>query len=290
MIKQHRLITALLTFVFLISAFSFSAYAVGEDVGDPSSGGGDSSSIIEPPTYAPPVESDPQSSQSYVSSDTSQYNPDYSSSYYYDESDNYSSNNYDYNDNHNYDYDDNNQSSELYVGGGQTYDPPASTAASVPVYDVDSRKIDDSVLSSKDWKDIQASLNNAGDSNSGDDDFSFIKNNDSKLNNGDWMLFLGIALIILSIAGISYVVVTIIKQRKGVIAGNFNRSRMPGRAKSRNAVARRPQNNRNDNAYRASKRMQEKELERSRKYNTAEVHIPKSSSGKRYKNGGRRYK
>ncbi|MEE0963186.1 MAG: hypothetical protein U0L73_03080 [Ruminococcus bromii] len=283
MIKQHRLITALLTFIFCITAFSFTAYAVGENTGDQPSGGDDTSSIIEPPTYAPPVESDPQSSQSDVSSDTPQYNPDYNnSSNYYSEPDYYSSNDYDYNDN--------SQSSELYVGGGQTYDPPASTAASVPVYDVDSKKIDDSVLSSKDWKDIQASLNNAGDSNSGDDDFSFIKNNDSKLNNGDWMLFLGIALIILSIAGISYVVIEIIKQRKGVTVGGFSHRKMPGRVKSRNAVAHRPQSNHNDAAYRSYQKAQEKELERSRKYNTAEVHVPKNSSGKRYKNGGRRYK
>lgn len=283
MIKQHRLITALLTFIFCITAFSFTAYAVGENTGDQPSGGDDTSSIIEPPTYAPPVESDPQSSQSDVSSDTPQYNPDYNnSSNYYSEPDYYSSNDYDYNDN--------SQSSELYVGGGQTYDPPASTAASVPVYDVDSKKIDDSVLSSKDWKDIQASLNNAGDSNSGDDDFSFIKNNDSKLNNGDWMLFLGIALIILSIAGISYVVIEIIKQRKGVTVGGFSHRKMPGRVKSRNAVAHRPQSNHNDAAYRSYQKAQEKELERSRKYNTAEVHVPKNSSGMRYKNGGRRYK
>ena len=283
MIKQHRLITALLTFIFCITAFSFTAYAVGENTGDQPSGGDDTSSIIEPPTYAPPVESDPQSSQSDVSSDTPQYNPDYNnSSNYYSKPDYYSSNDYDYNDN--------SQSSELYVGGGQTYDPPASTAASVPVYDVDSKKIDDSVLSSKDWKDIQASLNNAGDSNSGDDDFSFIKNNDSKLNNGDWMLFLGIALIILSIAGISYVVIEIIKQRKGVTVGGFSHRKMPGRVKSRNAVAHRPQSNHNDAAYRSYQKAQEKELERSRKYNTAEVHVPKNSSGKRYKNGGRRYK
>ncbi|HCB94965.1 MAG TPA: hypothetical protein DEP65_04480 [Ruminococcus sp.] len=283
MIKQHRLITALLTFIFCITAFSFTAYAVGANTGDQPSGGDDTSSIIEPPTYAPPVESDPQSSQSDVSSDTPQYNPDYNnSSNYYSEPDYYSSNDYDYNDN--------SQSSELYVGGGQTYDPPASTAASVPVYDVDSKKIDDSVLSSKDWKDIQASLNNAGDSNSGDDDFSFIKNNDSKLNNGDWMLFLGIALIILSIAGISYVVIEIIKQRKGVTVGGFSHRKMPGRVKSRNAVAHRPQSNHNDAAYRSYQKAQEKELERSRKYNTAEVHVPKNSSGKRYKNGGRRYK
>ncbi|SCX91501.1 hypothetical protein [Ruminococcus sp. YE282] len=283
MIKQHRLITALLTFIFCITAFSFTAYAVGENTGDQPSGGDDTSSIIEPPTYAPPVESDPQSSQSDVSSDPPQYNPDYNnSSNYYSEPDYYSSNDYDYNDN--------SQSSELYVGGGQTYDPPASTAASVPVYDVDSKKIDDSVLSSKDWKDIQASLNNAGDSNSGDDDFSFIKNNDSKLNNGDWMLFLGIALIILSIAGISYVVIEIIKQRKGVTVGGFSHRKMPGRVKSRNAVAHRPQSNHNDAAYRSYQKAQEKELERSRKYNTAEVHVPKNSSGKRYKNGGRRYK
>lgn len=283
MIKQHRLITALLTFIFCITAFSFTAYAVGENTGDQPSGGDDTSSIIEPPTYAPPVESDPQSSQSDVSSDTPQYNPDYNnSSNYYSEPDYYSSNDYDYNDN--------SQSSELYVGGGQTYDPPASTAASVPVYDVDSKKIDDSVLSSKDWKDIQASLNNAGDSNSGDDDFSFIKNNDSKLNNGDWMLFLGIALIILSIAGISYVVIEIIKQRKGVTVGGFSHRKMPGRVKSRNAVAHRPQSNHNDAAYRSYQKAQEKELERSRKYNTAEVHVPKNSSGKRYKNGSRRYK
>lgn len=146
------------------------------------------------------------------------------------------------------------------------------------------------MLSSKDWKDIQASLNNAGDSNSGDDDFSFIKNNDSKLNNGDWMLFLGIALIILSIAGISYVVIEIIKQRKGVTVGGFSHRKMPGRVKSRNAVAHRPQSNHNDAAYRSYQKAQEKELERSRKYNTAEVHVPKNSSGKRYKNGGRRYK
>ncbi len=293
MIKQHKPIITLLTFIFCITAFGFNAYAVGENAGELPSGGDDTSSIVEPPTYAPPVDSAPQSSESYISSDTSQYVPDYNSSsnyYSYSEPDYYSSsNNYDYNYNNN--YNEYSQSSEVYVGGGQTYDPPATTAASVPVYDVDSRKIDDSVLSSKDWKDIQSSLNNAGDSNAGNDDFSFIKNNDSKLNNGEWMLILGIALIILSLAGITYVVIEMVKKRKGVTVGGHNQRKMPDRANPHNAVAHRPQNNRNDAAYKAYQKTQQKKLNRSRKYNTAEVHIPKNSNGKRYKNGGgKRYK
>ena len=47
---------------------------------------------------------------------------------------------------------------DVYVGGGQSYQPPQSTAPSAALYDTKDKKVDDKTLSSNDWGDIAAKL------------------------------------------------------------------------------------------------------------------------------------
>ena len=286
MSRRNKLITALLSIILCFSMFTFTAFAVGES----ESGGEVTPDPIvtspeypaEQPTESPdpvtpdpvpePVEPDPEPQYTdpapdpgYVDPGNS-YEDDPSSQIYY-ESDN------------------GGESSEFYVGGGQSYVPPVSTAPSAPLYE-SNRKIDDSVLSNSDWKDISASLKNAGKGSENDsDDFGFIKNNDSLSDNGEWMLFTGIACLALSAAGIAYVIISAVSKRKklsGGLSGKQYAYAGAGNGRYRSS-------NDYDDGYKDAK-VEKKKVDRSRKFDTADINLPKSSNGTRYKNGGKRYK
>ena len=283
MSRRNKLITALLSIVLCFSMFTFTAFAVGEN----ESGGGDvpaSEAPVDPvtpepepepepePAPEPDPEPDPEPQYTEPAPDPGYVDPGYSYN------DNSSSQIY-------YDSDNGGESSEFYVGGGQSYVPPVSTAPSAPLYE-SNRKIDDSVLSNNDWKDISASLKNAGKGNENDsDDFGFIKNNDSLSDNGEWMLFTGIACLALSAAGIAYVIISAVSKRKKLSGGLGSKPYAyvgagNGRYRSSNDY---------DDGYKDAK-VEKKKVDRSRRFDTADINLPKSSSGTRYKNGGKRYK
>ena len=283
MSRRNKLITALLSIVFCFSTFMVTAYAVDLDgdgvddevvVTDPPVPVETEAPYVEPETEAPYVE--PETEAPYVEPETEApyYEPQDESSYYYSSS----SEIY-------YDSDNGGESSEFYVGGGQSYVPPASTAPSAPLYE-SNRKIDDSVLSNSDWKDISASLKNAGkDGEDDSDDFGFIKNNDSLSDNGEWMLYSGIACLALSAAGIAYVIISAVSKNKKLTNGLSGKQYAyagAGNGKYRSSSD-------YDDGYKDSKD-EKKKIDKSRKFDTADVKLPKSSTGTRYKNGGKRYK
>lgn len=112
-------------------------------------------------------------------------------------------------------YFNNSDSDEPYIGGGQSlYTVPETTAEPAEMYSVSRDDIDDKTLSNSDWDDISANLKNASASDSSGDDFNFIKKNTSKTDNGNWMLYSGLACIVLSLAGITYFIVSTVKSRK----------------------------------------------------------------------------
>ena len=169
---------------------------------------------------------------------------------------------------------------EKYIGGGQTYVEPLSTAPPAPLYN--SREdIDDSELSDKDWKSIAAKFSISDDSNNGDsgsDDFSFIKNNDSKNDNGEWMLIVGIVCIVLSLAGIVYLIVSAVKRRKQLGGFSNNKKQLAFAGTDVRKV------DDYDDGF--------GDTAKSSKFDTAEVKLPKG--GSRYKEDvpktGKRYK
>lgn len=119
-----------------------------------------------------------------------------------------------------YDSDGNDYSnySDVYVGGGQSYEPPQSTAPSAPLYQ--SGGIDVKELSKGDWGDIAAKLNNSGNvADDGIEDFSFIQKNNGAGDNGHWIIIGGILLILLSLAGFTYLIVSKIMMRKKLNVG-----------------------------------------------------------------------
>ena len=130
-----------------------------------------------------------------------------------------------------YDSDGNSYSnqSDVYVGGGQSYQPPVSTAPPAALYDTD-KKIDVKELSKNDWGDIAKQLKNSGQTDSsGVDDFAFIQKNTSKTDNGHWIMIAGITCIALSVAGFIYLIVSNINKRRKIKAGNISRS-TPGKS------------------------------------------------------------
>ncbi len=281
MSRKNKLITALLSIVLCFSIFTITAYAVDLD-GD---GIDDDVVVTDPPavveTDPPYVE--PETEPPYVEPETEApyYEPETEAPYYEPEEPDYNSDSSQIY----YESDNGGESSEFYVGGGQSYVPPASTAPSAPLYD-SNRKIDDSVLSNNDWKDISASLKNAGQGSENDsDDFGFIKNNDSLGDNGEWMLYTGIACLALSAAGIAYVIISSVSKHKklsGGLSGKQYAYAGAGNGRYRSSSD-------YDDGYKDEK-TEKKKIDKSRKYDTADVKLPKSSNGTRYKNGGKRYK
>ena len=236
--KRHaRIMTAILSAILLVSAFTVTASA--EDVpggeisiidDNPASDagpitpepGGDSSDPITPEPQQPSyVEPSQQSQDSYVepAPQDSYVEPapqdSYIESYVEPDNNNNNDNNYD-SSNVYYDADGNTYSdvNDVYVGGDQTYSPPASTAPSAPLYDTSKTKVDDKTLTDSDWKDIKAKLTGAGNKKSDGGDFAFIQNNNSSEDNGHLIFILGIVLIVLSVAGFTYLIVSASMRRK----------------------------------------------------------------------------
>lgn len=276
MSRLTKLVTVLLIFVLAISIITATAFAVDLD------GGGIDDDIVvtDPPV---PVETtiyvEPTYATEYVPATEPTYYEPETEPYYEPETEPIVTEPY-------YDdwYDDSNddqQSSDLYVGGGQTYIPPQSTAPSASLYDANTN-MDDSVLSSNDWKDISSSLKNASNDGNDSDDFSFIKNNDSTSDNGEWMLYGGIICLLLSAAGIAYVIYSTVSKKNKLSKGANNRQYAYA------GNARRGTSDKYDDGYQSSVN-KKRQIDRSRRFDTADVRLPKSS-GNRYKNNGKRYK
>lgn len=241
--KKIKLIVSIIAMLMCVGSFSLTAYAddpvdpvtgdtsdISSEPDDPSTSsdpGGDTSSdvssdvpissVVDEPTV--PVEPDPDVPEEPIDSSSEPYDDPYSNSY--DDGNNYYSSDYEYSD------DDTNYISS-YVGGGQTYVVPDSTAPSAALYNVNG-KVDGNELNSKDWDDIAESLKNASVIDGDGDDFSFIQKNNSAFDNGDWMLFAGIACLFLSAAGIAYVTISTVKARKKLSVINLGKPNAGGK-------------------------------------------------------------
>lgn len=277
--KHLKLITALLSIILCLSVFTLSASALDADGDGYDDETGEYIGVYTEPVYTEPVYTEPVYTEP-VYTEPVYTEPVYTEPVYdytepvYD----YTEPVYDYDDDYN-DYDDA-QSSDSYndYDFDTEYDVDYSADSYVapetsPLYESD-REIDDSELSKSDWDYIKANLNNADGSDDGSDDFNFIKKNDSKGDNGDWMLFVGLACVLLSIAGIVYVIASGVIRRKKVKSGVYA-----------SASASNPRYRDDDDygdGYRSSK-SEKKKLDRSRKYDTADVVLPRNKNGRRYK-------
>ena len=277
--KHLKLITALLSIILCLSVFTLSASALDADGDGYDDETGEYIGVYTEPVYTEPVYTEPVYTEP-VYTEPVYTEPVYTEPVYdytepvYD----YTEPVYDYDDDYN-DYDDA-QSSDSYndYDFDTEYDVDYSADSYVapetsPLYESD-REIDDSELSKSDWDYIKANLNNADGSDDGSDDFNFIKKNDSKGDNGDWMLYVGLACVLLSIAGIVYVIASGVIRRKKVKSGVYA-----------SASASNPRYRDDDDygdGYRSSK-SEKKKLDRSRKYDTADVVLPRNKNGRRYK-------
>lgn len=152
---------------------------------------------------------------------------------------------------------------------------PQNTAPSAPLYTTN-KEVDKNVLSADDWSEISAMLKDT-DSSAGDgDDFNFIKKNTTKGDNGDWMLYVAIALLAVGLGGIIYVVASMVVRRRRFATSTSYDSYDTGKA-SQTASA----GGYND-GFSAEKKSSTKKSS-GRRYDTEEINVPKSSGGKRFK-------
>lgn len=328
MSRKNKLLIVLLSVIFCFSAFTLSAYAVGEGDGEFSNvvpgdnqGGGENSGsnvVIPPENSGGDIGNgdngdnnggngdnngdnnggngdnngdngdnnggngdnngdngdnnggyiDNNNGSSYVDNNGTDYGNDYN---------NGDNDNNGYGEQGGYEQDYNNDESS-YLGGGQTYVEPESIAPSVSLYN-SGGAVSEKTLSNNDWNDISERLKNASNSADGGDDFGFIQNNNSLTDNGGWMLIASIVCFALSAAGILYFVVLTVNNKKN---SKFATAAETGRTSKSSSA-----HNYYGDGYRTSS---DKRSGRSSKFDTAEVSLPRNSQGKRYKNGGKRYK
>lgn len=241
---------------------------------DPASSG--SSSYYDPGYYSSDTSSY-ESSQSYYNGDNNGYNGGGYSDYSSQSSYSYGGNTFD----NGYSYGEYQHDSSAYSYNDSYQAPSASLIES-------DKSVDENTLSSSDWSDIAKSLNSAGTSSDGSDsadDFSFIKNNTSTGDNGHWMLYVSIALIVVSLLGIAYFVgSTVLNRKKAAARAVAPHGTRPVREGGHH----------NDGYETQARRMKSDDYNDSygqapqkkhRKYDTAEIKLPKNrpSNGRRYK-------
>lgn len=317
MSRKNKLLIVLLSVIFCFSVFSLSAFAVGEnddnggysDVtpgegqigndgnGDefvdtpPDDSGGDSGNNGDNAGDNNGDNSDKNNDGDNSNDNSGDSSGDNSGGYVDNNDSDYSDNNGGDNSGYNYsDYNDgySDQSGYeqvedyygdySYVGGGQTYVPPENIAPSAALYDSNG-SINEKTLNSSDWNDIAERLKNTSNSDDDGDDFAFIQKNNSNSDNGDWMLIASMLCFAFSAAGIVYFIVLTVQNKKKC---KFAPATDSGRTSKSNAGRDYYGDGYKSNSDKSSKRYS--------KFDTAEVTLPKSAQGKRYKNGGRRYK
>lgn len=287
--RRTKLIAAFLIMIFCFSAGTLSLLAVDDyqsQVGD------NSSQIIQTDPYVetdPPVVTEaPVETDPYVPPT----DPPVATDPYYPGNVDDNSNNSDNNNSNN----DSNSQADNNVQ--ETPTQPVSVAPSASLYNSDGN-IDDKVLSNSDWDDIAANLKKSGKSDQDSDSFDFIKKNESTNDNGEWMLIVGIVCLLLSAAGIAYIVASAVLRRKnlkngghgGHSSGGGSNGKRPAYASAGAASAAQSKHEYRD-GYRQPSKNDKKQVEKRRKFDTAEVRIPKNQqNGGRYRSGsGKRYK
>ena len=287
--KKIKLITLLLTLIITFSTVSFTAFAVegentddaivatdapidDEPVVDPTDPVVDPTDpVVEDPTdpvYEDPTEPDyeePTEPEYEEPTEPEYTEPDYSEDD--SSSDSSSENNIYSNDSEEFYYEDdyyNNLDSS-----NQT-----STYSESDMY-TDTSKVDPNELSSDDWNVIAENLANADKNNTGSaDDFNFIKKNTSTEDNGIWMLVTGGALVILSVIGIGYVIVSSITAKKKYAYANDVSNSFSSKNSSSRAY------NDYGDGYNKKSKSRKSKLD-----DTSDIYVPKSN-----RNGGSRFK
>ena len=294
--NYSKAIVAFLTAIMCLCVCVFSVYAVPAEDGEVTPGpGGDQSQSDQSSDvpYIPDQPSDGGDQSSAQSSDVpyipednqSSYDDggnngggDYQTSYETNDSDDGNNNVY-------YDSDGNSYSNQddVYVGGGQSYQPPVSTAPTAQLYDTD-KKVDVNELSKNDWGDIANMLKNTGSADGDGDDFAFIQKNTSKNDNGHWIIIGGLLCILLSITGFVYLIASKIRRRKKIREGNITKTTDP----QKKAGARRA-NDDYDDGYGSKKTPAKQASDNHSNKSKSKAHY---NSGKAPKSGkhGKRYR
>ena len=148
-------------------------------------------------------------------------------------------------------------------------------------YDTDGKRVDTDNLKKSDWNEIAEMLKNAD--GSGDaHDFGFIQNNNGGGDNGFWILFGGIALIVIGTAIIVFVIVFEIRKKKNLKNNKHNRNgKNPPAGKLNHSEPRK----------KPVTPAEKKQINRRSKFDTADVFIPRRTpASKKRTYGGTRYK
>lgn len=302
--QKSKIIAIVLSFIICLSVFSITAFADEDDL--PNNDVNSNVSQVDPDNNQPDdvpddnntpqpddnngVVGDDNSNSDYSDNGNSDSNNsgDYNSDGGYTDYDSNDNNGYDdydysYENNNSYeDYNENDYNNSYDDNSDYGYNSDGYQAPSeVDLYKTDGN-VDNPELSDSDWNSIALSLQNAEDTDDGDD-FNFIKKNNSSSDNGLWMLILGTVLVILSIAGIAYITITYLnKKRKFAYtggSGGYNSSAK--RANSRSSYRAK---NDYDDGFSSSKSKSKKLITRNRMDDTADIILPKNKNNRNSRN------
>lgn len=148
-------------------------------------------------------------------------------------------------------------------------------------------------LSSDDWDQISLDLQ-GGDQQSGED-FGFIKNNNGGFDDGEWILYLGIGLIVVGMCGIVFAVLSSKRQRalarkrraEYIKRMNSQQKRVPPDAQRRSVNMRNPQQRRPVQTQQQSRNIASQSPRTYNQPRRQQYDYIKGSS--RYVDGGSRY-
>lgn len=239
MTKHSRLITAVISLIFILSACAFFTVYAENDNGSDNPGGNSSFDDRQGNDDNSGSGGDRQQDNDYDNSDDYNNDDSYNSGSdrnRYDDDDD--SDDYNYNNNNNqnqynrnsysdydedYDYEGERSSTGeiLYVGGDQTYVPPETIpSTTAALYDTSKVKVDENTLTNGDWADIKRKLTAAANAQNDPDtgDFAFIQKNTSVEDNGHWMLYLGFTLICLGLIGFIFLILKAHERKKMLAA------------------------------------------------------------------------
>lgn len=234
MTKHSRLIAAILTLLFVLSACTaLTVYAEpdggsdspGISSGDGQQGGNDGGSDSGNDGGSDSGNDHQQGDDSYNDGGNSggnSYDDDDDDDSGYNNQNQNNRNSYsDYDEEYDYEGERSSTGEILYVGGDQTYVPPATIpSTTAALYDTSKVKVDESTLTKSDWADIKQKLTASANTDNNPDtgDFAFIQKNTSVEDNGHWMLYLGFALIGLGVIGIIFLIIKASERRKQMAA------------------------------------------------------------------------
>lgn len=163
----------------------------------------------------------------------------------------------------------------------------STKAQTSPVYDTDKEKVATDTLKKNDWNSIKEQLSkpDSDDTKTNVENFDYIKKNTSEDDNGIWIIYTGVGLVI---AGALIIITLIILavRRRGKMKAQRAAEAPRGHSRAAEREPREYRSQREDPRYSHSGKSEKRSVNKRSKFDTDEINVnkpPRRSGGGRYK-------